>query len=137
MLDWGFEDNQPTHRKRISKKDKEMIYKSQKCKCMYCGKKIQLDYMHIDHKTPLSRKGSNNLSNLHLICAPCNNRKGSLTDGEFRRKYKLTPSRKAINPPSKLISQKYFNEISTKSSKLKAAKKRKNKTNDPFGFWGF
>lgn len=38
---------------------------------------------HTDHKTPLSRGGSNWPRNLQLLCAPCNTSKGSKTQREW------------------------------------------------------
>lgn len=35
--------------------------------------------LHIDHIKPLSRGGTNKLSNLQLLCQPCNNRKATKT----------------------------------------------------------
>lgn len=41
--------------------------------CVYCGN--ELDDYHVDHITPLSKGGSNNLENLALTCPRCNLRK--------------------------------------------------------------
>lgn len=43
----------------------------QKGKCWYCGKSIETEY-HIEHRVPLSRGGSNDLSNIVLSCPACN-----------------------------------------------------------------
>ena len=64
-----------------------------------------------------------------MLCAPCNTGKGKMTDGEFRRRYKLTPSRQAKEPPSKTIPLKHFEEIS-KAQQAKNAKQRRRKAND-------
>lgn len=50
-------------------------------KCFYCRKLI--GRFHIDHKTPLSRGGSNWPSNLVCACARCNTKKQALTAEEF------------------------------------------------------
>ena len=42
-------------------------------KCIYCGG----SYEHLDHFTPLSREGKNNLDNLFPSCARCNVSKGN------------------------------------------------------------
>lgn len=39
---------------------------------------------NIEHLTPVARGGTNELDNLTLSCRPCNRRKGTLTEAEFR-----------------------------------------------------
>ena len=109
-------------RVRIGKKERELLHKGQGGKCNYCGRRLSLAYMHVDHKTPVAREGSNRVSNLQLLCSPCNTRKGDMTDGNFRRKYKLTPTRQAKRPPKNVIPQKYFEDI-TKS--VQATRRRR------------
>lgn len=53
----------------------------QDARCIYCRSLLQ--GFHIDHKTPVSRGGSNEIDNLQLLCADCNLRKSSLTHEEF------------------------------------------------------
>lgn len=112
-------------RKRIGKNERQALFGAQRGKCMYCGIKAEMTYFDVDHKTPVARGGSNRFSNYQLLCSPCNRRKGALTDGEFRRKYKLTPSRKAKGPPSRKISQSRF-EVTTKKVATRRAKRRKS-----------
>ncbi len=109
-------DDSPS-RKRRGKRERDLMHKEQKGRCNYCGIRIPASYMHLDHKNPLNRSGSDRFSNLQALCGPCNARKGSMTDGEFRRKYKLTPARKANGPPTKRIPQKHFEEITKKRAK--------------------
>ncbi len=115
-----------TTRRKASKADKSLLYKAQGGKCMYCGHKLSIEYMHLDHKTPLARGGPDRTSNYQLLCGPCNNRKGDMTDGEFRRKYKLTPAREADGPPTRAIPQSYFEEITKQVAARKAKRRRKN-----------
>jgi len=50
-------------------------------RCYYCGAKgLKLQ---IEHRVPLARGGANDLDNIIPACAPCNLRKGTLTDEEF------------------------------------------------------
>ncbi len=109
----------------IRKSTKEELYRKQRGKCMYCGIKLTIRYFHLDHKTPVARDGGNNIGNLQLLCVPCNGRKGDMTDGEFRRKYRLTPSRQVKGPPSRPLSQSRFDKI-TKENAEKRAKKRRD-----------
>ena len=111
------------------KKMKEKLFLKQKGRCMYCGIKLDIRYFHVDHKMPVARDGSNSIGNLQLLCGPCNGRKGgSFSDGEFRRAYKLTPSRQAKNPPPRQISQQRFDKI-TKERAAKRTKRRRNEDN--------
>jgi len=112
-------------RGKISEKQREDLYAKQHGKCMYCGRKKDIDDFHADHKTPISRGGSNRLSNFQLICGSCNTRKGKLTNAEFRRKYGLTPAAKAKTPPSKEIPQSHFKDIQKEKAKEQAKKKAK------------
>jgi 5-methylcytosine-specific restriction endonuclease McrA len=41
--------------------------------CVYCGSEERL---HVDHRIPVSRGGSNGFDNLVTACAPCNQSKG-------------------------------------------------------------
>lgn len=62
-------------------------------RCNYCGLRAELEYFEVDHKMPESRGGASKLSNYQLLCSPCNKRKHDMSDGEFRKFYKLTPAR--------------------------------------------
>jgi 5-methylcytosine-specific restriction endonuclease McrA len=48
--------------------------------CAYCGEEKQLTR---DHKTPLSRGGTDDISNIVPACRSCNSRKRHLTTPEF------------------------------------------------------
>ncbi len=49
--------------------------------CAYCGKKnVPLE---IEHIVPISRDGSNRVSNLTISCHECNQKKGNMTAEEF------------------------------------------------------
>ena len=51
-------------------------------KCRYCKSKENLT---IDHKIPLSRGGTDDLSNLQCLCKRCNQIKSSVRDDEIKR----------------------------------------------------
>jgi hypothetical protein len=62
------------------------LWHEQRGFCYYCGEllyKTLNSVYHIEHKTPLSRGGTNDISNIVLSCAECNLRKGTKTDKEF------------------------------------------------------
>lgn len=122
-----WDDEVPT-RKRRTRREKELLHKAQKGRCMYCGIKLPVSQFHFDHKNPLNRSGSDSFSNLQLLCGPCNTRKGKMTDGEFRRAYKLVSTRKADGPPTKRIPQSQFDAITKKRTK----RRRKQREDDWF-----
>lgn len=53
-------------------------------RCEYCGKEIGLFEFHGDHRTPVSRGGSDSIDNIAVACKGCNLDKGSLTAEEYR-----------------------------------------------------
>ena len=63
-------------------KDVLALYAAQLGLCYYCATPLDSSY-HVDHKTPLSRGGSNWPDNLCCACAKCNKRKHTLTEAEF------------------------------------------------------
>lgn len=67
-----------TERRRIK------IYEKYGGHCGYCGNKISLSEMRIDHMRPVSQGGSNELSNLLPSCYGCDRIKGMRTVGQFR-----------------------------------------------------
>lgn len=71
--------------------DEEMeLFTWQEGRCHYCGDFLYTFYKQertpytIEHKTPISRGGSNDISNIALACADCNSEKGILTEEEYR-----------------------------------------------------
>lgn len=59
------------------------LFEEQDGQCFYC--QIDLDDFHRDHKTPLVRGGSDCKENLCLACPPCNRKKHTKTEKEFRK----------------------------------------------------
>ncbi len=117
---------EPRRRKSFGKKERDALFALQKGRCMYCGKKErEATYFDIDHKTPMARNGSDALSNLQLLCRPCNTRKGAQTDGQFRKAFGLPAASKAKEPPTKVIPQSYFEKIAKEIAGKKSTKRRR------------
>lgn len=57
----------------ISGKKRWFVFKSDGYKCVKCGSDSDLT---IDHVLPVSKGGSNNISNLQTLCRSCNSSKG-------------------------------------------------------------
>jgi 5-methylcytosine-specific restriction endonuclease McrA len=58
-----------------TQKDICFLANSQKHLCVYCRSFIDKKSWHVDHIVPLSLGGSNEKTNLQLLCATCNLRK--------------------------------------------------------------
>ena len=56
---------------------------SQKDQCIYCERDLK-GKGHLDHVTPLSRKGAHSFDNVQWTCEECNLSKGASTDAEYR-----------------------------------------------------
>ncbi|MDE2900780.1 MAG: HNH endonuclease [Chloroflexota bacterium] len=82
------------HEQRINKEDTAPAPASTP-RCAYCGRSGSLVR---DHKTPVSRGGGDEWANLQLLCYQCNMRKGTLTDEEFRHRYRRLLPPTAASP---------------------------------------
>lgn len=58
------------------------LYDEQSGFCYYCDIPL-FGSFHVDHKQPVSRGGTNRLTNLAITCATCNLRKQDKTEDEF------------------------------------------------------
>ena len=68
------------HRQKISEK---MIGNNHAC--YLCEKFIQFGQDSLEHKTPLSRGGTNEYSNLAIAHKSCNSKKQNKTETEYRK----------------------------------------------------
>lgn len=108
----------PTNRVAFPRELKERLHEKQKRRCMYCGVQGGTSKFHIDHMDPVVRGGSNEESNLQLLCGSCNLRKGIQTDQEFRERYRqLLPATRARTPkpPQRRILQSEFSALTRKT----------------------
>lgn len=68
----------------FEKEDWIQVLSEQKNKCCYCGTEFTEEIPPtIDHKTPLSRGGSHDISNIVVACRTCNSKKWTKTYEEF------------------------------------------------------
>jgi 5-methylcytosine-specific restriction endonuclease McrA len=65
--------------------DRQAVLEKYNKHCAYCGKKITLRTMQVDHIVPKARKGTDDFSNLNPSCRRCNHYKRALTLEEFRK----------------------------------------------------
>lgn len=65
---------------------------SQDFTCYYSGEALDIFDMHVDHKTPFNRGGTNELDNLCLCTSKMNTAKGGLNEKEFRELLELISS---------------------------------------------
>jgi len=72
---------------RHSLADVQLLFVKQKGKCAYC--RTRLGKYHVDHIEPIARGGSNDRSNLQLLCKPCNKTKSARDPLEFVRQQGL------------------------------------------------
>ena len=55
--------------------------------CQSCGVNKQQASLNVDHIVPLATGGSNDISNLQVLCSKCNQRKKHHFDRRFKRRY--------------------------------------------------
>ena len=60
-----------------------IVHRDGRWACAYCGTPLALDDWVLEHRTPLSRGGTNRLGNLCLSCRDCNAAKGVRTVEEW------------------------------------------------------
>lgn len=63
---------------------RELMYNNYGTPCKYCGKKMDINNLVIDHIVPLSKGGTSNIDNLQIICKTSNSMKGSLDEKNFQ-----------------------------------------------------
>lgn len=76
------------YRSPLSKVDRisrDQVIERDHSTCYLCGRnELANDEIHIDHVIPLSRGGHHVAENVRVACAPCNLRKGAMTEDEYR-----------------------------------------------------
>lgn len=75
----------------VSRTKQLAILESCERRCWYCGTRLSLETLHVDHKTPRSQGGTNGMDNLVPACGECNMVKGPMNVEEFREKIAGVP----------------------------------------------
>ena len=112
----------PTQRVNWPKDLKRQLMRQQDNTCAYCGTRRTARTLDIDHMIPAVRGGSNDISNLQVICRPCNQRKGLQTDEEFRLRYARLVPQARLTPPMRPISQSKFREETKCTSQVEGVR---------------
>lgn len=76
-------------RKTISKTLRFEVFKRDGFACCYCGKTPPSVTLEIDHITPVSKNGNNDINNLITSCFDCNRGKKNITLDKIPNKLKL------------------------------------------------
>ena len=112
----------PTERVNWPKGLKRQLMRQQDNICVYCGTRRIATSLDIDHMIPAVRGGSNDVSNLQVICRPCNQRKGLQTDEEFRLRYARLVPQARLTPSSRPISQSEFRDETRRTSQVESVR---------------
>lgn len=74
----------PIRKGRRSKDIKKQLFGVQEGLCNLCRHGMDFRHMEVDHKTPRSKGGQDDDSNLQLLCGHCNRVKGDRTMAEAK-----------------------------------------------------
>lgn len=86
-------------RKRLSKAERQAVYDKLDGHCAYCGKKIPIQQMQVDHVIPMEfyeaylaiGRDIDQMDNWMPACRSCNNYKHTLTLEKFRKALERMP----------------------------------------------
>lgn len=78
-------------RKKLTKEQRKQVYDIFDGHCAYCGCKITLSEMQVDHIEALHRGGRDEESNMFPACRSCNKYKSTLTLEGFRKALERMP----------------------------------------------
>ena len=67
-------------------------------RCQYCGKRLPVSQLSLDHVHPKSRGGKSTWTNVVAACTPCNTRKGGRLPAEAAMKLRTVPAAPKRNP---------------------------------------
>ncbi len=73
----------------IPKEVRRYVFLRDNYQCKSCGKTANETELTIDHIIPLSKGGSNDISNLQTLCSECNQKKKADFDPRFKRHFTI------------------------------------------------
>lgn len=76
-------ERRPIEREPIPSRTRYEVFERDGYTCQYCGAKAPSVELHVDHIVPVSKGGTNDLSNLVTACAECNLGKSNLETTKF------------------------------------------------------
>lgn len=76
-----------TPRINIPQSVRKYVLQRNNYQCQSCGKHNTEAKLNIDHIVPLATGGSNDISNLQVLCSRCNQRKKHHFDSRFQGYY--------------------------------------------------
>ena len=76
-----------TPRINIPQSVRKYVLQRDNYQCQSCGKKNTETKLNIDHIIALAKGGSNDISNLQVLCSRCNQIKKANFDARFQRYY--------------------------------------------------
>ncbi|WP_019507218.1 HNH endonuclease [Pleurocapsa sp. PCC 7319] len=76
-----------TPRTNLPQSVKKYVLQRDNYQCQSCGKKNAETQLHIDHIISLANGGSNDISNLQVLCSRCNQKKKHHFDSRFQRHF--------------------------------------------------
>lgn len=120
MFDDLFRASRP--RPTFTAKEKRALYTQQEGICNGCRQKMPMGGMAVDHIIPISKGGSDRLSNLQMLCTSCNSTKGDGTMAQLRARLQ---QKGVVKGPAKTTATK---------KKAPAKKKRRMGPRDPYDF---
>lgn len=76
-----------TPRINIPKSVRDYVLQRNNYQCQSCGKQTTTAQLNIDHIIPLAKGGTNDISNLQVLCSRYNQKKKHHLDACFQRYY--------------------------------------------------
>lgn len=81
-------------RRRLSKAQRQQVYRKCYGHCAYCGSRLKFEDMQVDHVIPLngySEQGTDTIDNMLPACRSCNHYKASQPLESFRKAIERMP----------------------------------------------